>query len=106
MEWLLDYLAWNPDAAIHLLNIHSDIYYLSAKGSKSRASGHFFLGSTPLDNRPIQLNGAIFILSTILKFVAALAVETELVALFMNFKEGRIIRLTMEIGLGARVTVK
>ena len=55
---MLDYLAWHPDATIRfyasdmILNIHSDASYLSAKGAKSRASGHFFLGSVPKDGQP------------------------------------------------------
>ena len=101
MQQMLDYLAWHPDATIRfvasemVLNIHSDASYLSAKGAKSRAAGHFFLGAVPIDGKPIFLNGAIFTLSTILKMVAASAAEAELGALFMNIKEGRIIRLTL-----------
>ena len=101
VKQLLDYLAWHPDATIRfhasdmILNIHSDASYLSAKGAKSRASGHFFLGSIPQDGKPIFLNGAIFSLSTLLKMVASSAAEAELGALFMCIKEGRIIRLTL-----------
>ena len=78
-----------------MLVIHSDASYLSAKGAKSRAAGNFFLGAVPIDGKPIFLNGAIYTLSTILKMVAASAAEAELGALFMNIKEGRIIRLTL-----------
>jgi hypothetical protein len=101
VKQMLDYLAWHPDATIRfhasdmVLNIHSDASYLSAKGAKSRASGHFFLGSVPQDGHPIFLNGAIFSLSTLLKMVASSAAEAELGALFMCIKEGRIIRLTL-----------
>jgi hypothetical protein len=104
-EQLLDYLATHPDATMRytasdmILNIHSDASYLSARNAKSRASGHFFLGWLPKDNEPIRLNGAIFDLCTILKMVAASAAEAELGALFMNAKEGRILRLTLhELG--------
>ena len=38
------------------------------------------------DGEPITLNGAIFTLRTILKFVASPAAEAELGALFMNLK--------------------
>ena len=98
---MLDYLATNPDATIifhasdMLLKIHSDAYYLSTKNVKSCASCHFFLGSAPKDVEPITLNGEIFTLYTILKFVASLAAESELGALFMNVKEGRTIILTL-----------
>jgi hypothetical protein len=43
-----------------------------------------------------RLNGAIHVISTILKFVAASAAEAELGALFVNAKEGRVIRLILE----------
>ena len=55
MQQMLDYLAWHPNATIRfvasdmVLNIHSDASYLSAKGAKSRAAGHFFLGAVPID---------------------------------------------------------
>ncbi len=74
-----------------ILQIHSDASYLSEPKSKSRASGHYFLGWLPVDGQPIKLNGAIFTLCTILKFVAASAAESELGALFLNIKEGRIL---------------
>eukprot|EP00956_Cyclotella_meneghiniana_P029456 scaffold71333_cov23-Cyclotella_meneghiniana.AAC.1 len=61
-----------------ILNIHSDASYLNA---------------------PNKLNGAIHVISTILKFVAASAAEAELGALFVNAKEGCIIRLILhELG--------
>jgi hypothetical protein len=104
-EQLLDYLATHPNATMRfsasdmILNIHSDASYLSARGAKSRASGHFFLGWEPRDNEPIRLNGAFFNLCTMLKMVASSAAEAELGALFMCAKEGRIFRLTLaELG--------
>jgi len=105
MRHLLDYLATHPDAIIKyyasdmVLNIHSDASYLSERGARSRASGHYFLGSIPQDGQPIKLNGAIFELCKLLPFVATSAAEAELGALFMNSQEGRIIRLTLaELG--------
>jgi hypothetical protein len=101
-EQLLDFLATHPEATMRfsasdmILNIHSDASYLSARGAKSRASGHFFLGWQPRDNQPIQLNGAFFTLYAILRFVAASAAEAELGAPFMCVKEGRIHRLTLQ----------
>jgi hypothetical protein len=62
----------------------------------SRAAGIFFLGSVPRDKQPINLNGAIHVLCTILKFVAASASEAELGALFLNAKEAKVMRLTLE----------
>ena len=46
--------------------------------------------------RSIQLNGAIFTFCGILKFVVASAAEVELGALFLNCKEGKIVRLILE----------
>ena len=82
-----------------ILNIHSDTSYLSERKSKSRASGHFFLDRLPRDGKPIKLNGTVYTLCTILKFVALSATEAELGALFLNVKEARIMRLTLaELG--------
>ena len=98
----LDYMAWHPDAIVRfrksdmILNIHSDASYLTAPKSRSRAGGHYFLGSIPRDNHPIKLNGPIHSLCTILRFVAASAAEAELGALFLNAKEAKIMRLTLE----------
>ncbi len=91
---LLDYLGTHPNATIRfrasnqVLNIHLDASYLSETNAHSRACGHFFMGWSPKDGDPIELNGAFFTLCTILCFVVALAAEAELSALFMNCKEG------------------
>ena len=79
-----------------ILNIHSDASYLTEQGAKSRASGHFFMGSKPVDGQPIFLNGAIHTLCTILKFVAASAAESELGAVFLCAKKGKTLRLTLQ----------
>ncbi len=54
------------------------------------------MGWSPKDGDPIKLNGAFFMLCTILCFVVASAAEAELGALFMNCKEGIIFWLTLE----------
>eukprot|EP00804_Cyclotella_cryptica_P030315 CCRYP_011859-RA/>CCRYP_011859-RA protein AED:0.28 eAED:0.28 QI:0/0/0/1/1/1/2/0/557 len=102
---LLDYCVTHPDATIRfrasdmVLNIHSDASYLNAPSACSCIGGHFFLGWTPRDHLPIKLNGVIHVISTILKFVVALAAEAELRALFVNAKEGSIIGLILhELG--------
>eukprot|EP00804_Cyclotella_cryptica_P007932 CCRYP_019848-RA/>CCRYP_019848-RA protein AED:0.05 eAED:-0.05 QI:0/-1/0/1/-1/1/1/0/1335 len=98
---LLDYCVTHPDATIRfhasdmVRNIHSDASYLNAPSARSRIGGHFFLGWAPRDHLPIKLNGATHVISTILKFVAASAAEAELGALFVNAKEGRILRLIL-----------
>lgn len=102
VKQLLDYCATHPDATVRfvasdmVLNIHSDASYLNAPEARSRVAGHFFLGWLPFNNQPIRLNGAIHVISTILKFVAASAAEAELGALFVNAKEGRVIRLILQ----------
>ena len=53
------------------------------------------MGSVPVNGKPIKLNGAIFIMCGILKFVVASAAEAELAALFINAKEGKILRMTL-----------
>ena len=69
----LDYMASNPDALVRfyssdmVLNCHSDASYLPATQGRSRAGGHFFLGSIPKDGCPIFLNGAILTNCNILK---------------------------------------
>ena len=79
-----------------VLNIHSDASYVSEGGTKICAAGHYFLGWKPSDNAPIRLNGAIYTMCNIMKFVASSIAEAELGALFMNAKECRIIRLTLK----------
>jgi hypothetical protein len=101
VQQLLDYLVTYPQATVRyhksdmILNIHSEASYLSERRARSHVAGHFFLGSTPTDNQPIELNGAIYTLCGILKIVAALAAEAKLGALFMNIKDGVILRLIL-----------
>ena len=53
------------------------------------------MGSVPVNGKSVKLNGAIFIVCGILKFVVASAAEAELAALFINAKEEKIIRMTL-----------
>ena len=86
---LLDYLATHPKAKIRyyasdmILNVHSDASYLSESRARSRIAGYFFMGSTPVDGKPIKMNGNIFVNCGILKFVVTSAAEAELGALFL-----------------------
>jgi hypothetical protein len=63
----LDHMWTDPDAIIvyhasgMLLNVHSDVLYLSAPKAHSHTGGYFFLGSIPQDGGPIKLNEAIHI---------------------------------------------
>ena len=53
VDQLLDYMHSNLNAVIQfqasdmILNIHSDVSYMSASKGRSRAGGYFFLGSLP-----------------------------------------------------------
>ncbi len=86
----LDYMWTHPDVIIWyhasdmILNVHSDMLYLSAPKACSYAGGYFLLGSIPQDGDPIKLNGAIHITCAILKLVAASAAEAELGVLFLK----------------------
>jgi hypothetical protein len=79
-----------------ILNVHSNTLYLSAPNAHSCAGGYFFLGSTPCDGSPVQINGAVQVTCTILKLVAASAAEAELGALFLNAQEAKVIQLVVE----------
>ena len=79
-----------------ILNIHSDASYLSKTNAQSRIAGHYFLGDVPTNDKPIKLNGAIYVFCGILKFVVASAAEAELGALFLNCKEGEILHLVLQ----------
>jgi hypothetical protein len=87
---LLDYLSGHLNATIcfhaldMILNIHSDASYLSEEKARSRACGHFFMGWMPKDGKPIRLNGAFHISTTILRFVIASVAKAELGALYHN----------------------
>ena len=105
VQQMLDYFATHPHAVVRyyasdmVLNIHSDASYLSEPQARSRVAGYYFLGSKPTHNNPIRLNGAIYTFCGILKCVVASAAEAELAALFLNCKEGKIIRLILrELG--------
>lgn len=99
---LLDYLATHPDAKLQfrasdmILNTHSDASYLSERRARSRIAGYHFLGSVPVKTQPIKLNGAIHIISNLLKCVVASAAEAELGALFHNCQDAKVLRLTLE----------
>jgi hypothetical protein len=70
--------------------------YLSAPNAHSCASGYFFLGSTPRDGSPIQINGTVHVTCIILKLVAASDAEAELGTLFLNAQEAKVIWLVPE----------
>ena len=64
--------------------------YLSETKTQSRACGHFFMGCTPKNGKPIKLNGVFYTNTTIMRFFLASAAEAKLGALFHNCQEGMI----------------
>ena len=66
-----------------VLCLHSDASYLSEPEGKSRAAGHFYLGSKTDEDFN---NGSIMSLSKIIKHVMSSASEAETAALFYNCK--------------------
>jgi hypothetical protein len=91
---LLDYLAHHAEAKVSfrasdmILNIHSEASYLSEAKARSRACGHFFMGWTPKNGKPIKLNRAFHVNMTIMRFVVASAAEVGLGALYHNCQKG------------------
>jgi hypothetical protein len=98
---LLNYCNTHPETKIRyhvsdmILHIHSDASYLSENEAKSRAGGLFYMGSnTKTDNK--LTNGAILIISKVLKHVMSSAAEAEIGTVFINAKEGAVLRTTLE----------
>jgi hypothetical protein len=93
---LLDYLASNPDFKVRYhasdmqLAIESDASYLSAYNARSRVGGYHYLTSSVTDpSKPAPpKNGAVLVLSNILKNVVSSAAEAEIAATFFNGQEG------------------
>jgi hypothetical protein len=78
-----------------ILNIHSDASYLSEKEAKIRAGGFFYMGSSTNTDKKLT-NGAILIISKVLKHVMSLAAKAEIGAVFINAKEGAVLHTTLE----------
>jgi hypothetical protein len=80
---LLKYCNTHPETKIRyhasdmILHIHSDASYLSEKEAKSRAGGFFYTDSSTKTNKKLT-NGAIFIISKVLKHVMSSAAEAEI----------------------------
>jgi hypothetical protein len=93
----LDYAATHPNAIVRFhasdmqLHIHSDASYLSEPKSRSRAAGHFYLGNHAT-GPPMTNNGAILSPTGILRHVVSSAAEAEFGGLFVNSKEGTVVR--------------
>jgi hypothetical protein len=106
---LFNYAAAHPDATVRYhasemyLHVHSDASYMSDASAHSRVGGIFFLSQRPVDPSkppaptaiPPPQNGAIHIISTIMRNVVASAMEVELGALFHNARDGIPLRTTL-----------
>jgi hypothetical protein len=100
---LLDYCATHPDAVVRFrasdmcLHINSDASYLSEPKARFRVGSIFYLSDQPStmpthDTLSAPLNGAIHIVSNILRNVMASAAEAEFGGLFYNEQEACPIR--------------
>jgi hypothetical protein len=63
--------------------------------AKSRSGGFFYMGNTAQNDKKLT-NGTILIISKVLKHVMLSATEAEIGAVFINAKEGAVLRTTLE----------
>jgi hypothetical protein len=83
------------------LYVHSDASYLSETEARSRAAGHFFLSSPPLDpDKPPAklptLNGPIHTMCKIIDVVVGSAAEAEIGAGYLNAQTAVPICMTLQ----------
>jgi len=76
-----------------ILSVHSDASYLTEKGARSRAGGHFYMSNNA---RIPPNNGAVLNVASIIKAVMSSAAEAELGALYINAREAVPMRITLE----------
>jgi hypothetical protein len=80
---LINYCNTHPETKIRyhaydmILHIHSDAYYLSENKAKSIAGGFFYMGSSTNTDKKLT-NGAMLIISTVLKHAMSSAAEAEI----------------------------
>jgi hypothetical protein len=98
---LLNYCNTHPETKIRyhasdmILHINSDASYLSENEAQSRDGGLFYMGTTTKNDKKLN-NGAILIISKVHKHVMSSAADTEIGAVFINAKEGAVLRTTLE----------
>jgi hypothetical protein len=86
----LNYATTHPDAIITyqasdmVLASHSNASYLSETNACSRAGGHFFMSNNDAIS---SNNGAILMISQIIKAVMSSTAEAEIVVLYINCRE-------------------
>jgi hypothetical protein len=83
---LINYCNTHPETKIRyhasdmILHIHSEASYLSENEAKSRAGGFFYMGNTAQNDKKLT-NGAILIVSKVLKHVMSSAAEAKIGAI-------------------------
>jgi hypothetical protein len=98
---LLNYCNTHPETKIRyhasdmILHIQGNASYLSENEAKRRAGGFFSMGSNTKTDKKLT-NGAMFIISKVLKHVMSSAAEAEIGAVFINAKEVAAVRTTLE----------
>jgi hypothetical protein len=78
-----------------ILNTHSDASCLSEREAKNREGVFFYMGSNTYKANKLT-NGAILVISIVLKHVMSSAAEAEIGAVLLNSKGGAVIRTTLE----------
>jgi hypothetical protein len=98
---LINYCNTHPETKIcyhasdMILHIQSDAYYLSESEAKSRAGGFFYMGNSTKHDK-ILTNGAILIISKVLKHAMSSVAEAEIGEVFINAKEAAVLGATLE----------
>ena len=100
---LLNYAATHPDGTIKffasdmVLYNHTDASYLSEANARSRAAGFFWLSSHPdkLHGLTAPLNGALHVLTGIMRNVVSSAAEAETGSAFINAQAAVPLRQTL-----------
>jgi hypothetical protein len=98
---LLNYCKTHPGkkmcyhASDMILHIHSDASYLSENEAESRAGGSFTWETPPKTTKKLT-KGVILIVIKVLKHALTSTAEAEIVVLFINAKEGAVLRTTLE----------
>jgi hypothetical protein len=90
---LINYCNTHPESKIRyhasdmILHIHSDASYLSEKEAKSISGGFCYTGSSTNTDKKLT-NGAILIISKVLKHVMSSGAEAEIGEVFIDTNEG------------------
>jgi hypothetical protein len=98
---LLNYCNTRPETKIcyrasdMILHIHSDASYLSEKRIQKQGWGVLLHGQHSPKRQKLT-NGAILIVSKVLKHVISSAAEAEIGAVFINAKEGAVLTTTLK----------